>query len=152
MIGRVISGLFSAAGVGGALWPLLAGGLGIFAAGAASGGYLAYQYVSGQLAKSENKILVEAALQQQRAAQEIMELSEAFENARNQRRIVYRDITREVDKIVERPVYRADCLDADGLRLVNRALAGQAAAARQPDQPVPAVGSAGRGWWFGRDP
>jgi hypothetical protein len=29
-----------------------------------------------------------------------------------------REITREVPKIIERPVYRNSCLDADGLRLV----------------------------------
>lgn len=38
------------------------------------------------------------------------------------RDIVFREITREVPSIVERPVYRNVCLDGDGLRLVNRAV------------------------------
>jgi hypothetical protein len=34
-----------------------------------------------------------------------------------------REITREVATIVERPVYRSTCLDADGVRLLDRAAA-----------------------------
>ncbi|MBX3490918.1 hypothetical protein [Parvibaculum sp.] len=51
--------------------------------------------------------------------------------------IVYREITVEVDRIVERPVYRDRCFDDDGLRAANRALAGPRAAAAEPDRPVP---------------
>jgi hypothetical protein len=64
-------------------------------------------------------------------------------------RVVYRTITREVDKIVERPVYRNVCLDDDGLRRANAALAEAGAAAAEPDsrvpQPLPIVGRDGGG-------
>lgn len=38
--------------------------------------------------------------------------------------VVYQTITHEVDRLVDRPVYRADCLDVAGLNLVNQALSG----------------------------
>lgn len=52
-----------------------------------------------------------------------------------------RVIEREKLKILERPVYRAQCLDADGLRLLQAAFAGQPA---KPAGQVPAAaGTAG---------
>lgn len=64
-------------------------------------------------------------------------------------RVVYRTITREVDKIVERPVYRNVCFEPDGLRRANAALANAGTAASQLDermpQPLPAVGRDGQG-------
>ncbi|MDP1686899.1 hypothetical protein [Hydrogenophaga sp.] len=51
---------------------------------------------------------------------------------------IYQRITVEVDKIVERPVYRDQCFDADGLRQLGAAIAGRDA---EPGsgQPVPAA-------------
>lgn len=37
---------------------------------------------------------------------------------------IYRRIVVEVDKIVDRPVYREQCFDADGLRQLGAAIAG----------------------------
>ena len=45
-------------------------------------------------------------------------------------------ITREVDRVVDRPIYRSECLDADGLRLIAIAI-GTAASASQPAPAVP---------------
>lgn len=43
--------------------------------------------------------------------------------------------TKEVERIVERPVYRNICIDADGLRILNDEIAG-----REPaSEPAPAV-------------
>jgi len=39
-----------------------------------------------------------------------------------QRETVVREITREVPKIIDRPVYRNVCVDADGVRLIDRAV------------------------------
>lgn len=54
---------------------------------------------------------------------------------------IYQRIVVEVDKIVDRPVYRAQCFDADGLRQLGAALDG-----RDPEpipvQPVPAAATA----------
>lgn len=59
-------------------------------------------------------------------------------------KVVYRTITQTVDKYIDRPVYRNVCLDADGLRDANAALAGTSPVTAKPDsrvpQPLPAVG------------
>lgn len=49
----------------------------------------------------------------------------------------YQTIEKEVQRVVEKPVYRNICLDDDGLRLVRDALAGPASAASQPAGSVP---------------
>jgi hypothetical protein len=54
-----------------------------------------------------------------------------------------RTITKYVDRVVERPVYRSDCIDDDGVRLINSALTGAPAAAGQPDGAVPGPDAAG---------
>lgn len=65
-------------------------------------------------------------------------MSQQLEKAKNERTVEYRTLTQQVDKVVVRPVYRNVCLDADGLRIANTALAGgHAAAARQLDAIVP---------------
>ncbi len=38
------------------------------------------------------------------------------------RETIVREITREVPKIIDRPVYRSVCIDADGVRLLDRAV------------------------------
>ena len=38
--------------------------------------------------------------------------------------VQYRTITQVVEKIIERPVYRSQCLDADGLRQLNDFIRG----------------------------
>jgi hypothetical protein len=53
--------------------------------------------------------------------------------------VVYQTITHEVERLVDRPRYRSDCFDADGLRLANAALAGQAAAVSVAASAVPAA-------------
>lgn len=62
-------------------------------------------------------------------------------------KIIYKTITRSVDKYIDRPVYRAECFDADGLRDANAALNGQVATPPKPDyrvpQPDPARGRPG---------
>lgn len=47
-------------------------------------------------------------------------------------------LTVEVERVVERPVYVRECLDADGLRIVAAAALG----ASSPGQPAPAVPAA----------
>lgn len=64
-----------------------------------------------------------------------------------ERQTIVREITREVPKIIDRTVYRAVCVDDDGVRLLNRAVAaanGEFDAARRSDgdagQVRPAAG------------
>lgn len=43
---------------------------------------------------------------------------------RKKTKIVYRTITQQIEKIVDRAIYRNDCFDSDGIRLYNDALNG----------------------------
>lgn len=54
-----------------------------------------------------------------------------------QAKVVYRTVTRTVDKIVDRPIYVRACFDDDGLRAVNAALRGALPTASEPDGAVP---------------
>lgn len=60
-------------------------------------------------------------------------------------KVIFRNITRTVDRVVEKPVYRNVCLDDDGLLLANAALAGlavEAGAPRQLNAGMPNAGPA----------
>jgi hypothetical protein len=73
----------------------------------------------------------------------LTQASADLEKARNEKEIVYRNITRTVTKLVDRPVYRNVCLDDDGLRNINAALAGTAAdPAADPGKSASAVPAA----------
>lgn len=56
-------------------------------------------------------------------------------------KVIYRRIVVEVDKIVERPIYSATCIDPDGMRILGTALDGTDAQP-SPVQPVPPSGQA----------
>lgn len=58
-------------------------------------------------------------------------------------RVIYRTITRKVDRIVDRPIYRNNlCLDDDGLRAARDALRGPSAPAAKLDRSLPGSGTA----------
>jgi hypothetical protein len=59
-----------------------------------------------------------------------------FETDRRTNAIRTRTITVEVEKIVDRPVYRNVCLDADGLQLIAAAIARRDPAS-QPGHALP---------------
>lgn len=44
-------------------------------------------------------------------------------------------LVREIERVVEKPVYRTECIDADGLRIIADALSGAA----DPGEPAPAL-------------
>ena len=51
-------------------------------------------------------------------------------------KVIYRTITKTVDKYIDRPIYRNMCFDADGLRDANSALVGKIAPPAKPDPTV----------------
>ena len=53
--------------------------------------------------------------------------SVSFEEKRTANEIRYRTVTVTVEKLIDRPVYINQCLDADGLRTINEQIT------RQPD-------------------
>jgi hypothetical protein len=59
----------------------------------------------------------------------------------------YRTITKYVDKVVEKPVYRNVCFDTDGLSAANAALRGEGDFTSKPNDPVPDSGRTGRRDW-----
>lgn len=112
----------------------------LFAAGAWIGhGMTAASYRKDIIAEQERTAQAVAA-----AAAEANQHAEELEKARAHREVVYRTITKEVDKLVERPVYRNVCLDDDGLQRINEALTGAPAVASQPDPAVSASHASGR--------
>lgn len=61
-------------------------------------------------------------LEAEKAAQEkANKAGEEYEESKEVERVKTEVITREVQKIVERPIYTSTCLDDDGVRLINEA-------------------------------
>lgn len=65
-----------------------------------------------------------------------------LEQSKERIRVQTVTLTREVERLVDRPVYRDRCLDDDGLRLVAAAAAGASAPAGEPAPAVPAAAAA----------
>ncbi|UOH16902.1 hypothetical protein [Acinetobacter sp. NyZ410] len=49
----------------------------------------------------------------------INKVSADYEQLKSEQRVKVETVTREVQKIIERPVYHNVCIDADGLRIIN---------------------------------
>lgn len=84
-------------------------------------------------------LMNESAERERHAQKQVIDATEQLETARAKTSIRYKTLVREVEKVVERPVYANVCLDADGLRLANSALAGSSAAPRVPANPLPST-------------
>lgn len=61
--------------------------------------------------------------------------AEGHEQFKAKEEIRYVEITKTVTRLVDRPVYRNVCVDDDGVRLLNDAIAGREGAG----EPAPAV-------------
>ena len=49
----------------------------------------------------------------------INQVSADYEKAKSEQRIKVETVTREVQKIIERPIYQQSCLDDDGVSAIN---------------------------------
>ena len=106
-------------------------------------------YSAGQTAK-QVEWQKASAQQAQKETTQSTTAATKLEAKNAEAKVVYKTITRTVDKYIDRPVYRAECFDADGLRDANAALVGQAAAPPKPDYSVPRPDPAGgRQGWIG---
>lgn len=76
-------------------------------------------------------------------AGELDALAAQYEVMKNERQQKIEIIRQTTERIVERPVYRGECLDDDGLRVANAAIAGRADSGESA-ATVPAAGAAGR--------
>ena len=78
----------------------------------------------------------------QREAEASAKAAADLEAERKKRKIVVKEVTQYVDKIVDRPVYRNVCLDAAGLSCLESAIRGESTAGCKPDGTVPATSPA----------
>lgn len=92
----------------------------LFASGAASGVKLTSDhYKAAELDQQKQYAAdLEAAMKRQ------VDASQHLEEQKAQQQVVYQTITKTVDRIVEKPVYKNVCLDTDGVAAANAALAG----------------------------
>lgn len=71
-------------------------------------------------------------------------LSKALEDSKGEIKVVYRTIERKIPQIIDRPVYRDECLDDDGLRIIAQAFAGKLDNSAEHVERVQAANPAGR--------
>lgn len=98
----------------------------------------------------ENAHAGAALKQQQKEIKQIGTAAADLGQKKEHADVVYRTITEKVDRYIDRPVYRSTCLDADGLRDANAALAGPHATGPKPDPAVPGSHTPGGWHWFQR--
>lgn len=114
---------------------LILGALKIYSEGRHAGRAAAEAQYAKQLRKAEADI--------QRKSDTIDQLAAAQLVTDQQRDTIHREIIRESSQILDRPVYRDTCVDADGLRILDRAAAN--ANGENPAAPAnPAAATAPR--------
>lgn len=87
----------------------------------------------------------DAAVAAQRELERVAaeQASTKLEKGNEKAKVVYKTITRAVDRYIDRPVYRRECFDDSGLRDANRALLGsESTPSGKPDKPLPAPDAA----------
>lgn len=82
-------------------------------------------------------LIMESAEREQSAMRQANDAATQLEKAHAKIEIKYRTITKEVEKVVDRPVYTGKCLDDDGVRLANAALTRSRPAPPKPTHPLP---------------
>jgi hypothetical protein len=83
--------------------------------------------------------------QRDREAKAGQKAAEKKETGDQKAKVIYRKITQEVERVVEKPVYRNVCLDPDGLRIARDAIRGQVSDPPKPDESVrPPARTSGR--------
>ena len=107
--------------------------------GAAAGAWGAHWVTSAAYKLDRAKATERASRDLARAVEQQDRAITDYLKDQDRARIEYRTITRRVDKIVERPVYLQRCLDDDGLRQLQDAIAGRASAEPGPAPAVPAA-------------
>lgn len=93
----------------------------IFSAGAGVSWKFTSDHYEAKAAKDDRVALEDFKT----AVQGMNALSKELEDQKNETRVVYKTIEKQIPKIVERPVYRNECIDDRGLLLVNEALSGR---------------------------
>ncbi|WP_180644649.1 hypothetical protein [Acinetobacter bereziniae] len=83
-------------------------------------------HLSGKLQVAEKKCAnkIQKLIDDQQKAliekqNKINKVSADYEQLKSEQRVKVETVTREVQKIIERPVYNNVCIDDDGLRIIN---------------------------------
>lgn len=106
----------------GAPYTYLAGGLALIAA---LGGAYAYGRSDGRALERDARVKAEKALvaERDRRTTALAQADSTAATAEIERQTTTREIRHEVERIIDRPVYRNVCIDADGLRILDNATA-----------------------------
>lgn len=107
----------------------------------AAGGWAGMEWHAGQDAIAENKRIAATQEINRENAALLNRTSTNFEQDRSKNETRANTITVEVDKIIERPVFRNVCIDADGLRLLNSQIRRDTTTG-QPGSAVPGPAAA----------
>lgn len=92
---------------------------------------------------AQDKQRIEAQAEQRRTQEKAASsASIGFEQDKTKNENRTRTVYVKVDKIIDRPIYRSVCVDADGLRLLNGAI-GRADDAGESGSPLPGSGAGG---------
>lgn len=62
-------------------------------------------------------------------------VAQQLEVTKNEHAVLTKTITKSVNKYINRPIYKSECFDSDGLRDANRALSGST----RPSKPASVV-------------
>jgi len=102
-----------------------------------SGWHYGSKHVKNDWDKEKNAQVLTTHKEYLKQTETLNVLASDLEKAKNAQHIKYVTITKNVDRIVERAVYRTDCIDDDGLRNINSAIAGTPADTGIPDAAMP---------------
>jgi hypothetical protein len=97
------------------------------------GAGVSWKVTSNHYEAKENKESKVALSIYQDKVKQLAELGTKYEAAKNEQRIIYRTIEKKVQQIVERPVYRNECVDDDGLRIITEALTARSDTSKHAD-------------------
>lgn len=114
------------------------GALALLTASAVGSFWFGYDYGKSDRAEDDNEQLRILNKAYTEAFERNNKLAQELEDAKKDRKVIYRDIEKSVIRYVDRPVYKSACIDVDGLRDANAAIRGQAADPGKPEAAVPA--------------
>lgn len=95
-------------------------------------GQIAYtNHLSGKLRKASEQCTAKIQKIEQQHLKALAEkqntinqVSADYEKAKSEQRVQVETVTREVQKIIERPVYQQHCFDDDGVSAINSLITG----------------------------
>ena len=82
-------------------------------------------------------LMIESTAREQAAMRQANDAATKLEKAHARIEMKYWTITKEVERVVDRPLYVGVCLDDDGVRLANAALTGSRPVAPESINAVP---------------